>query len=141
MNVNHQGTKTPRTYSEIPPELDRIGKEIVDCAFMIHREMGPGLLESIYQDCFEIVLAKKNLAFERQKPIYLNFLGETVKDPFKLDVLVEGKVIIELKSVDKMNPVFEAQLMSYMKLSNCRLGYLINFHVPLIKDGIFRRAL
>lgn len=139
--LNHQDTKTPRGFEDISAHLDQIGKEVVDCAFVIHKEMGPGLLESIYQECFQIALAKKNIPFESQKSIFLNFMGEKVKDPLKPDLIVANSIIIELKSVDKMNPVYEAQLISYMKLSKCRLGYLINFNVPLIKDGISRRAL
>ena len=139
--VNHQGTKTPRGFVQISNELDRIGKKIVDCAFIIHKAMGPGLLESIYQDCFEIALRKREIPFEAQKSIFLNFMGEQIKDPLKPDFIVADSIIIELKSVDKMNPVYEAQLISYMKLAKCRLGYLINFNVPLIKDGISRRAL
>ncbi len=140
-SLNHQDTKVPREFQDISANLDKIGKEIVDCAFMIHKAMGPGLLESIYQDCFEIALRKKNIFFENQKPINLEFLNERIKDPFKIDLLIENNIIVELKSVDRMNPVFEAQLISYMKLTGCRLGYLINFNVPLIKDGIHRRAL
>ncbi len=140
-SLNHQDTKAPREFQDISANLDKIGKEIVDCAFMIHKAMGPGLLESIYQDCFEIALRKKNIFFENQKPINLEFLNERIKDPFKIDLLIENNIIVELKSVDRMNPVFEAQLISYMKLTGCRLGYLINFNVPLIKDGIHRRAL
>ncbi len=141
IKVNHQDTKTPRYIPNISQDLDSLGRVIVDCMFQVHKEMGPGLLESVYEDCFSISLRKKNIFFQSQKAVPLTFLGEVVENPLRLDFLIDDKIIVELKSVERILPVHEAQLLSYMKLANCRLGYLVNFNVPLIKDGIFRRAL
>ena len=121
--------------------MDVLGREIVDCAYKIHSTFGSGLLESFYEQCFLIALKKKNISFASQKSVNIEFMGEIVPNAYKLDLLVEDKIIVELKSVEKLIPLYDAQLLSYMKLFNCRLGYLINFNVPLIKDGIKRKAL
>ena len=124
----------------VPEELDKIGKTIVDCAFRVHSELGPGLLESIYESCLAHEMSKRGVAFRKQAALPITYDGITFESGLRLDFLVAEAVVVEVKSVERMLPVFEAQVLSYLKLSKCRLGYLINFNVPLIREGIKRYA-
>ena len=130
--------RTKMLYEPVSEEEDRIGRGIVDAAFAVHKNLGPGLLESVYEACFCIELKKRGFTPSRQVPVPIIYEGEKVDDDLRLDVLVNDKVICELKSVETMHSVFTAKLLTYLKLSERRLGYLINFNVPLIKDGIKR---
>jgi GxxExxY protein len=127
-----------KVFAPLSAEEERIGKIIVDAAIAVHRFLGPGLLESVYEVCFCHELAKRGLSFRRQVVVPIIYDGITFEEGLRLDVLVEDLVICELKAVEIMNPVCEAQLLSQMKLTGKRLGYLINFNVPLIKNGIKR---
>lgn len=113
-------------------------KEIVDCAYKVHVKLGPGLLEKIYEVCFCHELKKKSIRFESQVRVRINYDDLIFDEGFRIDVLVENFVICELKAVNEHNPLFDAQLLTYMKLSKKHLGILINFNVPLIKNGIKR---
>ncbi len=115
-----------------------LAKEIVDCAFRVHKQLGPGLLEKVYEVCFCHELAKKGISFQRQIDIPIVYDGLIFEEGLRLDVLVEDRIICELKAKDELNPVWKAQIISHLKLTNKRLGFLINFNVPLIKDGIHR---
>jgi GxxExxY protein len=117
---------------------ESIAHNIVDAAYAVHKALGPGLLERIYEVCFCHELEKRGLRFLRQVDIPIVYDGMTFNEGLRLDVLVEDLVICELKAVDEMNLVWEAQLLSHLKLANKRLGFLINFNVPLIKNGIKR---
>jgi GxxExxY protein len=143
--MNHEDTKAlrkaKRRFERIPLETERIATEIVDSAFTVHTEMVPGLLESVYEACLVKELELRGLKVDRQIQVPLKYKGESVGESFKLDLLVEGVVICELKAVLEMHPVYKAQLMSYLKLSGQRLGFLINFNVERIKDGITRIVL
>jgi GxxExxY protein len=127
-----------KVYAPLSTEEERIGKIVVESAFAVHRVLGPGLLESIYEVCFCHELAKRGPAFRRQVVIPIIYDGITFAEGLRLDVLVEDLVICELKAVETMNSVCEAQILSQLKLAGKRLGYLINFNVPLIKNGIKR---
>lgn len=127
-----------KKYKQIPDELELIGKKVVDAAFTVHKELGPGLLEKVYEVCFCHELEKRGLHYERQLPIQIVYDGITFKEGLRLDVLVDGSIICELKALETVNPVWEAQILSHLKLTNKRLGFLINFDVPLMKDGIRR---
>ena len=118
-----------------------VGKRIVDIAFHIHKSLGPGLLESVYEKCFCYELSKRNLAFAVQKKVPIIYDDIIFDDGLRLDLLVEDLVIVELKAQENYHPVWEAQLLSYLRLADKRLGYIINFTVPLIKDGIKRMIL
>lgn len=119
-----------------------LAMQIVNIAFEIHRELGPGLLESIYAKCFTVALKNKQIRFEKQQEVPIVFQAELIEqDGLRLDLIVEDLVIVEFKAQDNFHPVWEAQLLSYLKLSRKRIGLLINFHVPLIKNGIKRIAL
>ena len=126
------------SFKPIPEEIDKIGKEIVDSAFAVHKVLGPGLLEQVYEICFCHELKKHNLSFKRQVPVPVNYDGIEMTTALRLDILVDDLVIVELKTVERLQPVHTAQILSYLKLTDLRLGYLINFNVPLIKKGIHR---
>ncbi len=121
--------------------LDDIGRHIVDSAYVVHRTLGPGLLEKIYEACFCHELSKRGLAHRRQVEVPVVYDGLRFEEGLRLDILVEDAVICELKAVETTHPVWEAQLLSQMRLTGKQLGFLINFSVPRIKDGIRRRVL
>ena len=120
---------------------ESIAKKIVDATYTIHKVLGPGLLEKVYEVCFCHELSKRGLKYRRQVDVPIIYDGITFEEGLRLDVLVEEIVICELKAVDEMNPVWEAQILSHLKLIDKRLGFLINFNVPLIKNGIKRIIL
>jgi len=111
---------------------------ILKCAYKVHSKLGPGLLESAYEECLHYELEKTGLFAIKQKPMPLVYEEKRLDLGYRIYLMVEGKVIIEVKSVDTLNPVHLAQLMTYMKLSKCRIGYLINFNVESLKNGIKR---
>jgi GxxExxY protein len=128
-------------FDKISAEEERIGKEVVNAAYLIHKELGPGLLEKVYEVCFCHVVVKKGLNVKRQLDIPIVFNGIQFEEGLRLDVLINDLVICVLKALDNVNPVWEAQVLSHLKLTNKRLGYLINFNVPLIKNGIKRMVI
>jgi GxxExxY protein len=128
-------------FDKISIEEERIGKEVVNAAYLIHKELGPGLLEKVYEVCFCHVLAKKGFNVKRQLDIPIVFDGIRFEEGLRLDVIINDSVICELKALENVNPVWEAQLLNHLKLTNKRLGYLINFNVPLIKNGIKRMVV
>lgn len=119
-------------------EFDKISKQIVDVCICVHREMGPGLLESVYELCMMKEFELRGVKAQNQVVIPLVYRGFELSKEFKIDILVENEIIIELKSAEVILPVFEAQLISYLRLTDKRLGFLINFNVPLVKNGIKR---
>jgi GxxExxY protein len=121
-------------------EYEKIAKLILDCAFEVHRELGPGLLESVYEICLLEELRKKGLTVKSQVKLPIYYKGKELDKDFYIDILVEDCIIIELKSVEVLLPVHEVQLVSYMKLANINLGFLINFNVSLLKSGIRRKV-
>jgi GxxExxY protein len=122
-------------FQPLSPKEELIGKAIVNAAYKVHLALGPGLLEKVYEVCLAHELQKSRFEVKRQIEIPINYDGITFSEGLRLDMLVDDLVIIELKAVDLMNPVFEAQILSYLRMTKLRLGYLINFNVPLIKEG------
>ncbi|MBI3601242.1 MAG: GxxExxY protein [Nitrospinae bacterium] len=120
---------------------ESIAKKIVDAAYTVHKNLGPGLLEKVYEVCFCHELSKRELKYQRQIDIPIVYDGIIFDEGLRLDILVEELIICELKAVDEMNPVWEAQLLSYLKLTGKHLGFLINFNVSLVKKGIKRIIL
>jgi GxxExxY protein len=120
-------------------EIEKIGNQIVHSAFEVHSELGPGLLESVYEICLEEELKNQGLFVERQVLLPVVYKGKQLQKGYTIDLLVEKKVIVELKAVETLMPVHEVQTLTYMKLADIYLGYLINFNVPLIKQGIKRK--
>lgn len=117
---------------------NQLSGEILDAAITVHKEMGPGLLESVYELCMVRELQLRNIYVEHQVPVPLFYKGEVLNKDFRIDILVEHEIIIELKAVEFIIPVHEAQIISYLKLTNKRLGFLINFNVQLLKEGFKR---
>lgn len=117
---------------------EELTSSILNCAFKVHSTLGPGLLESAYEECLHYELDKKGLSVIKQKSMPLVYEERKLELGYRIDLLIEEKVIIEVKSVEALNPVHLAQLMTYLKLSDCRIGFLINFNVLSLKDGIKR---
>ena len=115
-----------------------LSKEILDSCMEVHREMGPGLLESVYQLCLMTELQKRGIKVDQEVSVPLFYKGEKLNKDFRIDILVEGEIILELKTVDDILPVHEAQIISYLKMTGKKLGFLINFNVPLMKEGFNR---
>lgn len=118
-----------------------VSRVVVDCAFKIHKALGPGLLESAYEKCLQYELINRGLKVETQKSVPIKYEDIVIDNGFKLDLLVEGELIVELKSVESLTQVHTAQILTYLKLSGIKTGLLINFNMPLIKDGIKRYSL
>jgi GxxExxY protein len=144
MRFNHQDTKTPRfgeIYPSISPETDRLAKEVVDAAFKVHSTLGPGLLESVYEVCLAHELIKRGLKIQAQVAFPIIYGDVRLDAGLRIDLVVENQLIVEIKAVETMQPVFKAQILTYLKLTKMRLGLLINFNVSKIKDGIERIIL
>ena len=122
----------------IPKQAELVAAQIVDAAIKVHRALGPGLLESVYEACLAYELTNRGLKLQRQIELPVVYDHVRLETGLRLDLVVESLVIVELKAVEKMIPLFQSQLLTYLKLSNIRLGLLINFNVPLVKDGITR---
>ena len=125
-------------YTELSPEEEQIGKAIVNAAYTVHKELGPGLLEKIYEACMAHELRKYGFDVKRQVEIPIFYDGIQFDEGLRLDLLINNKVICELKAVELVNSVWEAQIISHLKLTELNLGYLINFNTALIKNGIRR---
>ncbi len=137
--IHHQDTKTPR--KDLPEELERLASVIVDAAVKVHSVLGPGLLESVYEACLAYELKERGLKVASQIWLPVVYQGMTLDAGLRIDLLVEDQVVIEMKSVEAILPVHDAQLITYLKLSGHRLGFLMNFNVRLLKDGLHRRVL
>jgi len=139
MPLRQKGTKLHKgIFIPITPEEEAIGKAVVNAAYLIHKSLGPGLLEKVYEVCFCHVLSKEGFWVKRQIDIPIEFEEIIFNEGLRLDAMVNDLVICELKALETVNPVWEAQLLSHLRLTGKRLGYLINFNVPLIKNGIKR---
>jgi GxxExxY protein len=125
----------------LSPELERVATEIVDAAFKVHSTLGPGLLESVYETCMAHELIRRGIRIRRQVEMPIVYDGVKLASGLRIDLLVEECVVVELKAVEKLNELFKAQLLTYLKLTGNRLGFLINFNTKLIKDGIKRVIL
>jgi GxxExxY protein len=125
----------------ISAEVENAGAKLLDAAFEVHRQLGPGLLESVYEACVCHELTTNGIQFQRQPALPILYRGIVIEAGLRLDLLIEECVIAEFKAIETLLPIHEAQLLTYMKLSNKRLGFLINFNVPLLKHGIKRLVL
>jgi len=117
---------------------NEISGKIIGAAIEVHKRLGPGLLESAYEECLCCEMALRGIKFERQISLPLNYKGRHLDCGYRLDLLVEDKIIVELKSVESLEPIHDAQLLTYLKLKNAHLGLIINFNVMMLKDGIRR---
>ncbi|MFC1479454.1 GxxExxY protein [Planctomycetota bacterium] len=141
LEKNSLDTKMLNKYEPLSKQEENIAESIIDSAFIVHKTLGPGLLEKVYEVCLCHELSKRDIDFHRQVEIPIEYDGLSFDEGLRIDILVEGLVICELKSAEKMHPVWKAQLISYLRLTNKRLGFIINFNVPVIKKGIERIIL
>lgn len=125
-------------FNQLTEREEYIGRKIVNAAYEVHKELGPGLLEKVYETCMTQVLREDKIIVVRQTLLPISFKGVEYQDALRLDLLVDDLVVCEIKATDTLNPVWQAQILSHLKLSRKNLGYLINFNVPLIKHGIQR---
>ena len=139
MNRNFPVLRNP--HIAVPLMEKELTEKIIGAAIEVHRALGPGLLESAYQVCMEHESKLRKMLFDRQVEIPLNYKGIALDAGYKIDLIYDKRVVVELKAVEVVLPVHEAQLLTYMKLTRIRVGLLINFNVPVLKDGIYRRAL
>jgi GxxExxY protein len=127
-----------RDRSSVSPDIEEIGRVIVDAAYKVHSTLGPGLLESAYQACLAQELTRRGLKVVCEVILPVIYEGMTIEAGYRIDMLVEDRIIIENKAADQVLPIHQAQLLTYLRLKGCWLGYLINWNVKLIKDGIQR---
>ena len=122
----------------VPEEIERLATQTVNAALAVHRALGPGLLESAYQECLAIELSLAGLRVEREKSLPLVYRGHSIESAYRLDLIINGNLLVELKAIESVQPIHRVQVTTYLKLLKLPLGLLINFNVPLIKDGITR---
>jgi GxxExxY protein len=125
----------------LSPRTEEIAAEIVDSAFSVHSTLGPGLLESVYEECLAFELRERDLSYERQLALPVQYKSHLVEGGLRLDFVVEDLIVLEIKAVETLVKVHTAQILTYLRLTGYRLGFLMNFNVPLIKDGICRYVL
>jgi GxxExxY protein len=134
-------SNTEKIHKPLTEREKWLTSQVMDIAITIHKFLGPGLLESVYEKCFCYELMKRNIPFVVQKNVELIYDKLVISEGLRIDILVDDLIIIELKAQDMYHPVWDAQLLSYLRLTQKRLGYILNFHVPLMKDGIKRMIL
>jgi GxxExxY protein len=143
--IYHKDTKTQeremKVFDPIPAETEHLARMTVDAAMKVHRVLGPGLIESVYEACLAHELKRRQVKVETQVAFPIVYEEIRLESGLRLDLWVGRRLIVELKAVEKMSPLYQAQLLTYLKITGCRLGLLINFNVPLLKDGVRRVAL
>jgi GxxExxY protein len=130
-----------KKYNDINQKADALSSVIVDAILEVHKTIGPGFLEKIYEDCLVCELKNRGLKVDQQKPLKINYKDFDIKTTYYLDLVVEDSIIIELKCVEKLLPIHQAQIMSYLKMADIELGFLMNFNSVLMKDGLKRVVL
>lgn len=135
MHQGHQGTEP------VPEEVDQLGRRILDAAFTVHKALGPGLLESVYETCLAEELRKAGLEVERQVMVPVTYGEVRVEAGYRIDLLVERTVIVEVKAIDALASIHTAQVLTYLRFAHLRLGYLINFNTVMLKNGLRRVVL
>ncbi len=119
-------------------DINQLSSAIIGAAIDVHKGLGPGLLESAYEECLCYEFGLRGLSFERQEQLPVEYKGKKLDCGYRLDIVVEGTIVLELKSCDKIDPIHKAQLLTYLKLSGLKLGLILNFNVPVMRDGIVR---
>lgn len=132
---------TEKTFIPLTEREKWLGNQVMNIAITVHQAVGPGLLESVYEKIFCFELAKRNIPFQRQKAVQIIYDELVIDEGLRIDILIDELIIIELKAQENPHPVWEAQLLSYLKLTGKRLGYLLNFHSTLMKHGVKRMIL
>jgi len=136
--MNHEGHEDHEATSA---EVERVGHVVVDSALKVHKALGPGLLESAYEHCLTHELTVRGVSLRRQAALPIQYDGVMLDAGYRLDLMVHDAIVVEVKAVDALTPLHQAQLLTYLKLSGCRLGFLMNFNVPLFKQGLKRVVL
>jgi GxxExxY protein len=139
--LEHQDHQGHQGHQGVPDELDRLGRVIVDAGLKVHRAFGPGLLESAYEHCLAHELKARGLSITQQARLPITFEGMTLDAGYRLDLMVNDLVIVEVKAIEALTKLHEAQLLTYLRLSGRRLGYLMNFNVRMFRDGVRRLVL
>ncbi|HRO46887.1 GxxExxY protein [Agriterribacter sp.] len=134
-------SSTAANHKPLTERERQLASQVVNIAFTIHKAIGPGLLESVYEKCFCYELKKRKIPYLKQQYIDIVYDGLVISEGLRIDILADDLIIIELKAQENYHPVWDAQLLSYLKLTGKRLGYIFNFHVPLMKDGMKRMIL
>ena len=132
--------KTEGQVKEPSPEVDALARSVIDAATEVHRHLGPGFLESVYEEALAVELGLRQIPFERQRPLPVSYKGRNVGEG-RLDLLIAGKLPVELKAVEALAPIHKAQVISYLKATGLQLGLLINFNVPVLRSGVQRVVL
>jgi len=122
-------------------DINDLTGNVIGAAIEVHKNLGPGLLESVYEECLSIELKKRNISYERQKELPIEYKGTNLDCGYRIDILVPGKLIVELKACESLQPIHEAQLLTYLRLAKIKTGLLINFNVPVLKEGIKRMVI
>ena len=130
-----------KMFEPLPPETEALAKQTVDAAMKVHRALGPGLLESVYEKCLTHELRTREIAVQAQVNVPVVYEGLRLESGLRLDLLIGKQLIVEIKAVEEMSRLFKAQVLTYLRLTNLRLALLINFNVPLLRDGIHRVIL
>lgn len=119
-------------------DIDTLTEAVIGCAIAVHSTLGPGLLESVYRDCLAIELRNRQIPFEIEKRVPIIYCGERIRDHLKIDLLVDGRLVVEIKVVERLHPVFKAQVITYLKLTDCPAGLLLNFNATSLRAGLRR---
>jgi GxxExxY protein len=130
-----------RTRSPLSAKLDGLATEVLDCCYSVHSAMGPGLLEAVYEHCLFHELTSRQFHARRQVALPVMYKGTRIEPGYRIDMLVENSLVVELKSVAELLPIHQAQLSTYLRLSGCRVGFLVNFNVTLFKSGVRRMVM
>jgi GxxExxY protein len=130
-----------RVFLPIPPGVELVGKQVLDAAYAVHTALGPGLLESVYETCLAFELQRRGVIAETEVAIPVKYRTVVIETGLRLDLWVERKVIVECKAVETIHSLHQAQLLTYLKITECRLGFLMNFNVKRLKDGVQRMVL
>ncbi len=138
MGFKHKELKETQSTQSVFMTEDELSNITIGCAIKIHKALGPGLLESAYQECLHYELTNRGLFVEKEKPLPLVYEQVKLECGYRVDLLIENKLIVEIKAIDNLHPIHLAQVLTYLRLSKCKLGLLINFNVPLLKHGIKR---
>jgi GxxExxY protein len=139
-SMNHKGSEAHHGHEEGGGKVDgeEVTRRVIGMAIKIHRAVGPGLFEHTYEDCLEFELSRAGLRFQRQVELHLVYEGVRFPRCYRADIIVESAVVLEIKAIDKILPIHEAQILTYLRLSGCHIGLLLNFNTRLLKDGLRR---
>lgn len=128
-------------HTEVVKDINQLTELVIGCAIEVHRALGPGLLESTYEVCLCRELSSRNIPFERQQPIPVVYTGVKLDCGYRADLIIDGRVLVEIKSIEQLSPIHDAQLLSYLKLSGIKVGLLVNFNVRTLMQGVWRKVL